>query len=204
MQRIGRGMKHLAFRVLSSMSRPVKVFGVELRDLTERVADERAVDRVRQALKLIFDADPTLSRSIQEQLRRVFLTRTGTVDYVLPLKACLLPIRELENQSAAHLAMTLVHQARRAQLLRSSVPAAQDFEVSADNAALNDTMAFARMVQAPPEDIIAFRMRHTYAGTYRADPERPFDDLKSLGIPTVVLRALRRLRDSSPQFREKE
>src|SRR5688500_13821408 len=119
MRGLGRALQFLSFRALSGISRPVEVFGLEVRDLTERQPNPLATERVRRSLELINAADTIRMELVRKNLRRVYFVTGGTVDYVRSLSACLLPLREVDTQSPNHLAMTLVYQAKRAQLLRS-------------------------------------------------------------------------------------
>lgn len=195
--KMGTVLQSLSLSGLSRLSAPSVIHGIEIRDLTESKLDEA---RFRKLLEAIVQLGTvaTAARSLREDLRRIWITQVGTIDYNTSLGVCLLPAREIESQSAIHLAMTLVHQSKRARLLRSTnKPPTSAIET----VALSEAMAFALGTGSPSEDIVTFRMRHTYNATYRSDPERPFDDLRSLGLPEWGIRALWRIRRLFPRFR---
>jgi hypothetical protein len=185
---------------LSRLSVPSTIHGIEIRDLTESTPNDARVSRLADALDLI-SAISTADRSLREDLRRIWITQAGIIYYNATLGACLIPAREIESQSAIHLAMTLVQQAKRAHLLRSTK---RQPDASIEVAALSEAMAFARAAGSPSEEIVAFRMRHTYNATYTGDPERPFDDLRSLGLPEWAVRVLQRVRRTFPRFKSDE
>lgn len=191
-------LRYLTWRLaISGVSRQA-VHGIEVVSIAEKQDLAQTISGLALALELIAVHDPLRFARMRKDLRRVLLSEGVGPEYISSIGACLLSVEFIEKWSTVQLALALVHEATHARLWRARIGRALAKRDRLERVCINAERRFGERLQGS-DRVSALAVVDAELGgpkwwTEDALIRRRANELRSLGLPTWLIRWSRRLR----------
>lgn len=191
-------LRYLTWRLAILRVSRHAVRGIEVVSIAETQNLWRAISGLANALELIAVHDPLRFERMRHDLRRILLSDGVGPEYISSIGACLLSVAFVENCSTLQLALTLVHEATHARLSRAGIGRAPAKRDRLEGVCINAEHRFGERLQGADRVVALAVVDAELVGPkwWAREPliRRRTNELRSLGLPTWLIRLSRFLR----------
>lgn len=139
-------VKRLLLRAVYPLLPQSDVFGFRIINLTDSWRDETLLSKLREAFELIRTLDPRRFARMQRDVKRVVVVPYSGPEYIHAVRACMLSSEYVRKGSAEALALTLVHEATHARLMRAGIGYEGPLRERVERVCVESEVRFARLL----------------------------------------------------------
>lgn len=144
------GLLRAVFWVWTRVTPSVQVNGLRVYSTSAAKLDSELFGRLRDALALVREKDPSLYNRIRQYIRIVVFAPTGgTAEYWYHMKTCVLDSTYVLHRTTDWIALALVHESTHARLERFGISSQRFGAARMERICSNAEIQFASLLQDP-------------------------------------------------------